>query len=232
MNVRFFFRRNAKRITARLNSNGEICITAPYGFDPEANQHIIQTLIERITAAKAAAPKPPQRFHDGCVLKLDWATFHINHSDKETAISATYSRKEGHTTGHITVARTLKFDNPGIEKRISNLLIRIAEQTGIDTLLNRAKQESNRLGIDPSTWKIGRGRRTLGTCRPDRSITLSVLLLFLPLDLQRFVICHELAHLSEMNHSERFHKLCNNYLGGREAELNKLLKNYPWPIRR
>ena len=56
--------------------------------------------------------------------------------------------------------------------------------------------------------------------------------MLLPAELRDYVICHELAHLSEMNHSPEFHRILNGYLGGREAELVAALKAYKWPVLR
>ena len=47
-----------------------------------------------------------------------------------------------------------------------------------------------------------------------------------PDDLRDYVICHEIAHLSEMNHGEKFHKLLDSYLDGREAELVRKLHSH------
>jgi len=53
---------------------------------------------------------------------------------------------------------------------------------------------------------------------------------FLTRELREYIICHELAHLREMNHSAAFHRLCDSYLGGREASLEKKLREYRWPV--
>lgn len=231
--VRIFYRRNARRITARRCSDGSIRITAPYGFNPERNQHIIQNLVDRLTAITPKEDTRQPLFHDGSTLEIEGLTLHVNQTDKNTStISATINRGDGHTVGYITVPRLLDFNNPETETRISNLMIRIAGKVCGSLIINRAEEIGRRIGVKPVAWKIGRGHRTLGTCHSDRSITLSAILAFLPADLQEFVICHELAHLSEMNHSERFHHYCNSYLDGRESKLHKKLKNYVWPIRR
>ncbi len=54
----------------------------------------------------------------------------------------------------------------------------------------------------------------------------------MPEHLCDYIIYHELAHLTEMNHGERFHTLLNQYLEGREATLSKELQRYSWPVFR
>ena len=56
--------------------------------------------------------------------------------------------------------------------------------------------------------------------------------MFLPQELRDYIVLHEIAHLSEMNHSPRFHAVLDGYLGGREAILVNRLKTYSWPVLR
>ncbi len=51
-----------------------------------------------------------------------------------------------------------------------------------------------------------------GSCSRGRNINLSTRLLFAPNDVQDYVILHELAHLVEMNHSDRFWALVERYM--------------------
>lgn len=44
------------------------------------------------------------------------------------------------------------------------------------------------------------------------------------------LIYHELAHLSEMNHGEAFHRLCDRYLEGKEHELRARLAEFRFPV--
>ena len=46
-----------------------------------------------------------------------------------------------------------------------------------------------------------------GACYPDRTLLFSTKLLLMPNEIIEYVIIHELAHLKEMNHSDRFWKL-------------------------
>lgn len=79
-------------------------------------------------------------------------------------------------------------------------------------------------------WDVRRIKRALGKCSSQAVITLSPLLIFLPPDLVDFVIYHEIAHLTEMNHSAAFHELCNRYCGGREAEYHARLRRFRFPV--
>jgi predicted metal-dependent hydrolase len=64
-----------------------------------------------------------------------------------------------------------------------------------------------------------------GSCSPQGNISLNIALVLLPADLIDYVILHELTHLKEMNHSQKFwQKLaenCPNY-----QKLRRDLKNY------
>lgn len=64
-----------------------------------------------------------------------------------------------------------------------------------------------------------------GFCRSNNTITFNSYLCMLPAELQDYIVSHEVAHLSEMNHSRDFWQvvksLCPNY-----KELRKRLRNY------
>lgn len=51
-----------------------------------------------------------------------------------------------------------------------------------------------------------------GSCSSDNNINLSSRLLFAPTDVLDYVIIHELSHLKEMNHSDRFWKIVRDVM--------------------
>ena len=113
-----------------------------------------------------------------------------------------------------------------ISDRISEAMSYIANKE----LLPYAREVADGLNLKPAGFEIGRGMRKLGHCTTKKTIQLSRNLMFLPEPLVFYVICHELAHLTHMNHSPEFHALCNQYCDGHEKELERQLRQFRFPV--
>jgi hypothetical protein len=136
---------------------------------------------------------------------------------------------EGDTL-HLQIHQHADLDDDSIKRTISSVIGRAMEDRARMTLLPFAHQVANELGLQPAGFEIGRGMRKLGHCTAKKVIQLSRNLMFLPELLVRYVICHELAHLTHMNHSPEFHALCNQYTDGKEKELEHQLRQFRFPI--
>ena len=114
--------------------------------------------------------------------------------------------------------------------------------TGAGTLLEKALRERARavfaerlahyapaLGVAPPPLRLSAARTRWGSCSR-HSIALNWRLIFLPLPIVDYVVCHELAHLKEMNHSPRFwsvvEQLCPDWRRCR-FELRQLGREIP-----
>jgi predicted metal-dependent hydrolase len=84
-----------------------------------------------------------------------------------------------------------------------------------DRYFNRPIQ-SVRMKNNKSNW---------GSCSSSGNINLSVRLLFAPEDVQDYVIVHELAHLIEMNHTDRFWALVQEVMPDYKKKERWLKKN-------
>lgn len=130
------------------------------------------------------------------------------------------------------VPRALGFTSHTARENISRALQTLMNDEAPKRLLPFAQEVAQRVGAQPARLEVGRGLRKLGHCTPGKVIQLSRNLMFLDEQLVTLVVCHELAHLTHMNHSAAFHALCNHYLGGREAELEQRMKQAVWPVLR
>jgi predicted metal-dependent hydrolase len=80
------------------------------------------------------------------------------------------------------------------------------------------------LAVTPPPLRLSSARTRWGSCSR-HGIALNWRLLFMPLPIVDYVVCHELAHLKEMNHSPRFwsvvEQLCPDWRK-RRLELRQL----------
>ncbi len=104
-------------------------------------------------------------------------------------------------------------------KAISQLLSRVVSGDFLPEISRRVKEwnaiyfkkniKSINLKYNHSNW---------GSCSRDGNINLSSRLLFAPDDVIDYVIVHELSHLIEMNHSDRFWKVVSDVMPNYEEK--------------
>lgn len=211
----------SRRLTARWRG-GSLCVTVPPGMDGADIRKAIDSLVPRLERLRTTLA-----YAEGQRIVCPGVEFLITRqSYAPSRIIATPSLPL------TVVAVGAEVDMGNATRAVSRILCGCASSLGGRLLLPRAREIAARLGCHPAGWRVGRGHRVLGTCDATGMITLSSLLVFLPQELQDFVICHELAHLLEMNHSARFHEVLDGYLGGREAELHRCLRSFTWPVLR
>lgn len=228
--IRIFRRRTAVKVTATLLADGSVRVTVPVFYDladpinKERVMQMVNRLLKEAPRASAAMKYTPAtviRFEEGRITFR--RTFLVNGR-------VTASPSEGEAV-EVLIGGNLDLSAPAVQMLVNRMVLRIAHVKAFFLIL-RTREIASSLGLSPSGVEIGRGTRTLGTCHADGRIVISAICLFLPHDLRDYIICHELAHLTEMNHSPRFHALCDSYCGGREKELSARLKAFDWPIYR
>mgnify|MGYP003292838196 CR=1 FL=1 len=214
------FKSNARSFIARWNSN-TLMVTAPAMASDADVQSALNRLLPRILAAKSRDVQFV-KYYENQEIKLDGLLIVIKrqHLHRDSILI----KQNSIESVTIAVGDGLDFDDIKTSQFISKALKRIARKNAARILLPRARQLAETLHCNPSAWEISSGSRILGQCSSTRCIKLSYMLIFLPQDLRDYIICHELAHLSEFNHSSRFHEICNIFLEGKEKELIKKLK--------
>lgn len=133
-------------------------------------------------------------------------------------------------TLNVFVPQEVDIDSAIIQKRIKQGIITILKRVAEPYLRTRLEELAALNGVKYNEFVISNGRSRLGVCNTKKRITLSVYLIFYPQHLVDYVILHELAHITEMNHSPRFHALCNIYCGGRERELKREFSQFRIPL--
>jgi predicted metal-dependent hydrolase len=216
-------RANSHRATARWR-NGMVALNIPR---PLALAEINRILDEFTPSLLAVRPK--LLYETPMTLTFPGVEFKLS---RQGFVPGKILGKAALPQSTLEIANDIDLQDEAAVRAVSNMLCRLAQKIAPDILLPHARELADRIGRHPAGWRISSGFRVLGTCSSKGIISLSYALVFLPQELRDLIILHELAHLSEMNHSPRFHALLDTYLDGREALLRNLLRNYAWPILR
>lgn len=84
----------------------------------------------------------------------------------------------------------------------------------------RVRLYSEIYGFSCNKISIKNQRTRWGSCSRQRNLNLNYRIMFLPRELQDYIIVHEVCHLKEFNHSRKFWllvaKACPDYLAARK----------------
>ena len=104
-------------------------------------------------------------------------------------------------------------------------LLRVVRSFAKDALTCRVAYHAKRLGLSIPPLSVRDQSSRWGSCSSIGKISLNWRLILTAAELQDYVILHELAHLTEMNHSKSFWALLERYDAKRiehEAELDRI----------
>ena len=98
-------------------------------------------------------------------------------------------------------------------------------QEAWDHLKSRVAEFGEILGVRPNQLKLSNAKKRWGSCSERRSINLNWRLIMLEDHLIDYVVAHELAHLVELNHSDRFWRVVGSIIPDHK-ELRRQLREY------
>ena len=108
----------------------------------------------------------------------------------------------------------------GVARRVEAFLRRRA----LDVLSRETAEIGATAGLAPSAVGIGDADTRWGSCSSQGRIRYSWRLILAPPDARRFVVAHEVAHLSHLNHGPEFKALEQQLFGGRVDQARALLR--------
>ena len=223
-------RPNSGKLSARW-INGELQINVPAGAP---RSHVMQAIESHTADFESMRPAPRYRIgqtidcHNFSVTVCA-AHFPMTKPDIGLASDST----PDFPRFVISIPPTQPVESPQTSATISRFLHLAARRLAPAILIPRARSLAAGFGLRVDKWEIAHGKTTLGTCYPSgRRIRLSYMCVFLDQELRDYIICHELAHLTEPGHTPAFHRLCDRYCSGREAMLVRRLHTFPWPVDR
>ncbi len=186
-------KRGQKTLRIRLNSKGEVLVSAPY-MVPRAM--ITRFIDEKANWIEENRPEYKLEFYDGMKFgeKLT-LRLHENQSKNRAKFIGNYLNI--YLSGQFTGSdKQIKY----IEFKILQAMKNEAEEI----LLPRLYEISKVTGHEFNQAFIKTLKSRWGSCDSYKNIILNVYMLNLPSNLRDYVIVHELTHTVHMNHSSEF----------------------------
>lgn len=225
---------NAQAIRARW-SGRELHITIPPRLPATYFEDFLAKYTDRLLALR-----PQFRFPEGLIIDCLECDFEIlaGAENQEYDVSTDWESAapvRGKKINYKIMARPSQLHprfahRTELETAINRALIDLATMATRHFVVPRARELAAALGLTVTGWDVRHNKSRLGACSSRGNIVLGSRLIFLPAELRDYVICHELAHLTEMNHSARFHALCDSYCHGREKELMVRTRAFNFPV--
>lgn len=98
----------------------------------------------------------------------------------------------------------LAMPNHDDQTAVARKVIQWYKKQAIADFARRLEIFSTKLGVEFSALSLSNAQSRWGSCNSRKEIRLNWRLLQAPPHIINYVVCHELAHLKEMNHSARF----------------------------
>ncbi|MFC3050302.1 M48 family metallopeptidase [Kordiimonas pumila] len=184
-------RRNvrAKKLILRVSqATGEIKLTLPPFTSIRAAERFISEHTAWLSTQWSAASPPPPLAHGDSLPFL---------GEAQTLL---FTDRAPRTVKHLD--ETISVGGPAdlAGKRLENWLKRQAR----DILMERATYHAATLGVSFRTISIGDMKSRWGSCSSSGMLRFNWRLVMAPFEVLDYVAAHEVAHLCEMNHSDKF----------------------------
>lgn len=189
-------RRQRRTVGLKITSSGLI-IHAPKRISQQQLERLLLQKYDWISkklTAMSAKQVPAVEWQDGAELLFLGTplTLAIKHDVR--------SRTPSYEPGLLQLA----MPNHQEPKAIARKVVQWYGKQAITDFARRLELFATRLGVDTPTLFLSNARTRWGSCNSKQEIRLSWRLLQAPPHIINYVICHELAHLKEMNHSAKF----------------------------
>lgn len=216
------FNKKARRMRLRLNHKNQIVVSVPVYLSEQEVLSFIERQYLWLKKQVALMPKSS--------TISDWLEEHslisANGERFDTCVRPVDDRLASYQFG--TDGSILVFCIPRSSKNIDVDLLKLTRFFARDVLASRIGYHAKRLNLEFERLTVRDQASRWGSCSGKRSISLNWRLILVEPELQDYVILHELAHLTEMNHSERFWRLLDRYDPFRqdhEVSLKKVTRN-------
>lgn len=205
MPVLIRFSKRAKNLRLTLGEQGEAFLTIPRHCSRQTG---IDFLNKQGDWIKKHQPTLKRRNQPGSLLKYLQKQGWLSICGERASLEIEFGKKS--TSSLYEGWAGVKFQLVQSDE-IDPLLVRMLKSIAKDVLAHWTCQLAEKWELKVSRIGIRDQKSRWGSCSDLGNISLNWRLLLLKPELQTYIILHELAHLTEMNHSDKFWSLLESY---------------------
>jgi len=127
---------------------------------------------------------------------------------KKSDIDKLLVQKEAWIKAHIDMVR----NNIETNECFTEEELKLCRRKAKEVLIPMLEAYSREMGLEFNSVAFRFQTSRWGSCSKQRNLNFNCLLALLPKEIQEYVVVHELAHLKEMNHSQKFWKIVEGVL--------------------
>ena len=203
--------------------NGRVACTSPIPFDEARLRRAVRELLPRLLAMRERGKQRGigARFSPDTLISTEWFCFRMVESD----VDGICLRMNGEWL-ECHYPKGQDWDNPDVQQWLTKAVEQRLHMMARIVLPPRLETMAEQRGLHCNSVSVHKTKSRWGSCSSKGNINLSIYLLLVPRHLQDYVMHHELTHLLEMNHSERFWHILDGVTNGRSRQYREELKNF------
>jgi predicted metal-dependent hydrolase len=211
--------KRAKYIRVKLSNHGELSVVLPRGVAVKHAHEFLKSRSDWVEKHLQSLPKQTEKKRPDHL--------HLSLLDEIWALDYCKSESQSVELKQASDSKLSIVGNTGDLQLLRDVILMWCKQKArspYNTLLQSYAEE---YGFHYNRLSIRAQKTRWGSCSSDKNIALNCKLLFMPPDIVRYVMIHELCHTLEMNHSSRFWDLveeCDPLYKHHRKQLKELSK--------
>lgn len=200
LNIQVRYIRRSRRATFRINPDGQVKLTVPFGTKREEIDRLLQLkqdwLLKKLTFFKTMEKPIEKKFNTGEMFPYRGVNYYLKILTGRKFVELIESE--------IVISVPEKKEND--QTYIRRQLVHWYQQMALPLLVSRVKYFSSQLNVNVRSVRMKNYQSRWGTCTSKGELMFNwQIILFEPV-LFDYVVAHEVCHIKEMNHSPRFYQ--------------------------
>jgi predicted metal-dependent hydrolase len=209
-------RKGTRQLRLRLNHRNQAVVSVPWRCSDQEALKFVEN--QQAWLAQQLARVPQVR------TLRSWLAEHPRLTGSGDCFSVrlelTHRLRADYVFDHGGAEIVLRIPEPSAD--VDSVLLQLVKRFAKDAMLCRVAYHAKRLDLTFNQLSVRDQASRWGSCSSRGGISLNWRLVLVAPELQDYVILHELAHLTEMNHSNRFWALLARYDPNRERHESQL----------